>query len=156
MRTGPLIVVMFVAVFVAGCSPGASGWRGDNVHLVDGTWIGREIECDVAGDQESHCRAVVREALRLIEPEMPGRVTVARVAVLPTTFVTSSGETRVARLSAGIMAREAVVVDLADGSQQVVGLWCHAIEEATCDLSPLYWWLDGNAPPYIPPGTKFG
>ena len=148
-------VLVMTSLVVVGCATAAPGWHGADVHLVDGVWIGTERTCrDDADDQR--CRAIVAEALRLIGPEQRARVARAQLAALPTTFVTLSGETRTARLGGGITSWEAVVLDLVDGHRQVVPLACHAIKAATCRIGSLHDWLDGNAPPSIPPGAIFG
>jgi hypothetical protein len=157
MRTARVaIVALLLALAAVACAPTKPGWQGADVHLVNGTWIGTESACHPTAEEDRQCRAFIREALGLIEPSIRDRVVRTAVAALPTTFVTASGEVIEARLHAGIATRAAVVIDLADGARHVVGMWCHAITEATCDLRPLDWWLDGNQPPPIRPGAQFG
>jgi hypothetical protein len=50
-----------------------------------------------------------------------------------------------------------MVMDLVDGARRVIGLWCYLptsgsssaldVMAADCDVAPLEFWLDGNAPP---------
>ena len=152
---GGLLAVLAAAI--VGCIPTVSGWQGNDVHLVDGVWIGTEYEC-ADGDEGVTCRTTVGEALRLIGPVERSRVVRARLAELPTAYRTVTGETRTARLGAGIMARSAVVLDVIDGSRRVIGLWCHAVSVPTCILAPnaLEYWMEGAVPPSYPPGTKSG
>ena len=137
-----------------------SGWRGENVHLVDGTWIGTETACGAGDDYEAAvCRTVVDLTLTALPPHERSQVTKAAHAELPSTFVTAAGDTRTAELSVGIMTRTAVVVDLVDGSRRVIGLLCYlpssgtgplSVANSTCEIVPLEQWRDGNAPPDDP------
>ena len=177
VRSARVVLLVLLLGLLSGCDPEASAapgntgrWLGTGVHLVDGTWIGSEHECGSGTpDQEPLCRTVVDRVLAVLAPADRSHVTAARLADLPTTFVTSSGETRQARLGAGINTTEAIVVNLDDGSRRVVGASCHLpyvsglgnqlslkAEDAKCWPMTLEWWLDGGAPPSIPPGTKFG
>lgn len=154
-----------ILLLIAACriGPASPGWQGPEVHLVDGAWIGTEVTC-AADDLE--CRTVIDLALKALQPDVRARVTRAVLATLPTEFVTATGETRSAHIIAGIAARKAVVIDLADGSRRVIGLWCHLpysgngggliVRDASCDIGPLDYWLDGNAPPSYPPGVNVG
>ena len=169
MRPGFVVVLaLFVAAsaIVAGCASAAPGWHGTGVHLVDRTWIGIEQDC-ASGDSDKDlvCRAVRDEVLRTLPAALRVRVTRAAVAILPTTYVTASGETRTARLRLGISGYQAVVVGLSDGTRRVIGAACMLPYDETghlrtidvrCDPLPLDWWIDGGAPPSIPPGTIFG
>jgi hypothetical protein len=154
-----LAAVLAIAslVVAVGCGTAGPGWQGTGVHLIDGVWIGTERDCRPADDDRT-CRAVIAEAMRVIGRVERSKVVRAQLAELPTTFATASGETRTARVAAGIMARTAVVLDLADGSRRVVGLWCHAISVPTCelDVTALEYWIDGAIPPSYPPGAVFG
>jgi hypothetical protein len=152
-----LLVAMLFGV-VASCGPTAPGWQGTDVHLVDGTWIGTESVCgNGEGDPDLECRTVVELALQEIPPDLRARATRVTVAALPTEYVSPTGEVRTARLSAGILRRKAVVLDLMDGTRRVIGLWCHLpysgssgrfmASEATCAVAPLDIWTDGNEPP---------
>jgi hypothetical protein len=157
-----LLPMIFV---IAACAVGAAarpGWQGPEVHLVDGAWIGTEVAC-VADDLE--CKTVVDRTMKALQPDVRARVTRAALATLPTEFVTATGETRRAHVSAGIDTRKAVVIDLVDGSRRVIGLWCYLpyangggliVRDATCDIAPLDYWLDGNVPPSYPPGVEVG
>lgn len=140
--------------------PVATGWQGEDVHLVDGTWIGRETACG-AGDayDDVLCRTVVELTMAALPPDERIKVTKAVHAELPTTFVTAAGETRTGEVSVGIQTRTAVVVDLVDGARRVVGLVCYlpssgtgslSVANSTCELVPLEYWRDGNAPPKYP------
>lgn len=154
-------------ILLAACrgGPSVAGWHGVDVHLVDATWIGTETACG-EGDEDLECRTVVEQAMAALAPDVRNKVTTAVLAALPTTFVTATGETRTTPLAGGIMTREAVVIDLVDGTRRVIGLWCHLpyagnggglmVRDVTCGIDPLDYWRDGNAPPSIPPGTQFG
>lgn len=156
-----------LVLLLAACGsppPVPGGWVGPDVHLVDGSWIGTETACG-AGAEALECRTVVEQALTTLPADVRSKVTRAAVAALPTTFVTATGEERTARVSAGILTRKAVVVDRADGTRRVIGLWCYlpysgtgrlAVGEVSCNVAPLDYWLDGNVPPSYPPGTNFG
>jgi hypothetical protein len=154
-------------VLLSACAPARSavlGWQGTDIHLVDGRWIGSETPC-AAGKEGLECRTIVDQALANVTPKVRGNATGGVLAALPTTLVVAGGETRTARLGAGIETRRAVVVRFPDGTRLVVGLWCYlpytsdgrfAVEMARCTLDPLDDWRDGNAPASYPPGAKFG
>jgi len=99
-------------------------------------------------------------------PSFGASITKATRVRLPTDYVTASGEARTARLTAGILTREAIVVDLSDGTRHVVGFWCQEstavvrgveqFEVVGCRPDPLDWWMSGNEPPYYPPDAVFG
>jgi hypothetical protein len=157
---------LLLILLIAACGIGAvarAGWQGPEVHLVDGAWIGAEAAC-AADDLE--CKTVIDLTMKALEPSVRAKVTRAVLATIPTEFVTSPGETRHARITAGIATRKAVVIDLAGGSRRVIGLWCHLpysgngggliVRDARCDIAPLDDWLDGNVPPSHPPGVEFG
>lgn len=100
-----------------------------------------------------------------LPPEVRSSVVTAVVADLPTAYVTAGGEPRTAYLTAGIMSRKAIVIDLIDGSRRVIGLWCYLASTGDrrvlaagshCEIAPLDVWRDGHAPPSLPPGTKVG
>jgi hypothetical protein len=157
MRSLLLAIVVPSLAFALACQSGmgVAGWRGPDVHLVDGTWIGTETACgDSADDLE--CRVVVGEGLQALPADVRGRVTRAALAALPTEYVTASGEKRTARLTRGIETLKAIVVDLSEGRRRVIGLSCYlphdsrgslAVGHVTCAILPLEYWLDGNAPP---------
>ena len=144
---------------LSACGPGTvPGWRGANVHVVDGTWIGTETACG-AGDEALECRTIVELTMEALPPDVRTNARNAVQADLPTEFVTASGETRTARVAVGILTRTAVVLDLVDGTRRVIGLMCHLPSDgaghlhvawATCELVPLEYWRDGNAPPRFP------
>jgi hypothetical protein len=154
-------------LLLAACAPAPPvvvGWQDPDAHLVDGRWIGAETPCP-AGKDGLECRTVLDQALANLTPEVRANATGAVLVSLPTTVVMASGETRTARLRAGIDWRRAVVVSFPDGTRRVVGLWCYlpytadrrfAVEVAGCTLDPLDDWRDGNAPASYPPGTIFG
>ena len=146
-------LLVALTLLLAGC--GASGWHGTDVHLVDGTWIGTETACG-QGDDAFECRTIVERTMAALTSDVRANVTKAVVADLPTTFVNFLGETHTAHLGVGIETREAVVIDLVDGTRRVIGLWCllptsaagsFLAAEATCRISPLDYWRDGNDPP---------
>jgi hypothetical protein len=164
LRFLPMVLLVAACQFGAGGRAGGpAGWQGPEVHLVGGAWIGTEVAC-VADDLE--CKTVVDLTMKALEPSVRAKVTRAVLGTLPTEFVTSTGETRHARITAGIATRKAVVIDLAGGSRRVIGLWCHLpysgngggliVRDARCDIAPLDDWLDGNAPPSYPPGVEVG
>lgn len=163
-----LVTVLAVTSLVVGvgCAAAAPGWQGSGIHLVDGIWIGIEQNCSSGvADRDLECRTVRDEVLLTLPVELGAQVTRAAVAVLPTIFMTASGETRKARLGQGINRLEAVVLDLTDGTRRVVGVSCllpydgagHLWSaDARCFPAILDWWFDGGAPPSIPPGAVFG
>jgi hypothetical protein len=168
MRIRPSLGLLPVVAMIAACgvgtgAPGNPGWQGPEVHLVDGTWIGTEVSC---GADDLECRTVIDLTMSALQPDVHARVTRAALATLPTEFVTATGETRSAHISAGILIRKAVVLDLAGGTRRVIGQWCHLpysgngggliVRDADCDIAPLDYWLDGNAPPSDPPGSTVG
>ncbi len=156
-------LALMSALVVGECEIMTMGdWQGESVHLVDGTWIGAEVDC---ADNDVTCRTVVDLAEGALAPDLRAKVSKAVLATIPNTFVTTAGETRTAGLGAGILTREAVVLDFLDGTRRVIGLWCYLpstgsgtlqAELASCELAPLDYWLDGNAPPSISPGAAFG
>ncbi|MEO8570712.1 MAG: hypothetical protein ABI553_03345 [Chloroflexota bacterium] len=150
MRSAHLVTL---SLLLAGC--GASGWHGTDVHLVDGTWIGTETACG-QGDDALECRTIVERTMAALPSDVRANVTKAVLADLPTTLVNFLGETHTAHLAVGIETRKAVVIDLVDGTRRVIGLWCmlpsssdgtFLAAEATCRISPLDYWRDGNDPP---------
>ncbi len=162
MRSIASIGVATLILLLSACAaaPVATGWRGANVHLVDGTWIGAERACG-AGDgyPDVVCRTVVELAMAALPPDDRSEVTKAAYAELPYTFVAAGGEVRTAEVSVGILTRTAVVVDLVDGARRVIGLLCYlpssgtgrlSVANSSCELVPLEYWRDGNAPPQYP------
>jgi hypothetical protein len=162
-----LLLAVLIAVVVAACggAPAVAGWRGADVHLLDGVWIGTEYECssgDVGhGEAGVECRTIIDRATAALEPSVPNSITRIVLATLPTTYVTADGKELTPRLAGGIMTRKAVVIDRVDGSRQVIGLWCHLptdgegrlhVSEVTCDIAPLEDWQDGTVPPSYDPG----
>ncbi len=162
MRSIAPIGLATLILLLSACtsSPVVAGWHGENVHLVDGTWIGTETDCgdgDEYGDVK--CRTVVERTMEALPPDERAKVTKTVQADLPTTFVTGAGETITASLTGGLLSREAVVLDQVDGHRRVVGLWCYlpssgtgrlSVRDSTCELVPLEYWRDGNAPPKYP------
>ncbi len=162
MRSIARIGLATVIVLLSACAsaPVVTGWQGEDVHLVDGTWIGTETDCG-AGDEygDVKCRTVVELTMEALPPDERSMVTKAVQADLPTTFVTAAGDTVTASLTGGILSREAVVLDQVDGTRRVVGLWCYlpssgtgrlSVRASTCELVPLEYWRDGNEPPQYP------
>jgi hypothetical protein len=169
-----IAAVLFAAVvtIVTACgnAPVIGGWRGADVHLVDGIWVGTEVECSTgdgglpvfSDDRTSvECRTVMDRAKAALEPSVPNSITRMVLATLPRTYVTADGKELTPRISGGIMTRKAVVIDRVDGSRQVIGLWCHLptdregrlhVSEVTCDIAPLEDWRDGTVPPSYDPG----
>lgn len=174
----PSVMLAALGLMVAACgnAPVAAGWRGADVHLVDGVWIGTEIDCssgdgdlpvDSLGYAFSHdrpsleCRTIIDRALAALEPRVRNSMTRIVLATLPGTYVTAEGKELRPRLTGGILTREAVVIDRIDGSRQVIGLWCHLpgdgqgrlhVSAVTCDIAPLDDWRDGTVPPSYDPG----
>jgi hypothetical protein len=127
MRVRPSLGLLPIVAMIAACgvgsgAPGAPGWQGSEVHLVDGTWIGTEVAC---GADDLECRTVIDLTMKALQPDVRARVTRAALATLPTEYLTATGEIRTAHISAGIATRKAVVLDLAGGTRRVIGLWCH-------------------------------
>ncbi len=158
MGPNPATFVASLVLVLAACgsAPLAAGWQGPDVHLVDGTWVGAEVECD-DGERGLECRPIIARAMGTLAPEVRSTVTRTVLANLPTTYVTADGEQRTASLTGGILTRKAMVMDLVGGARRVVGLWCYLPTSASgsgldvtavdCDVAPLEFWLDGNAPP---------
>jgi hypothetical protein len=158
--------VLLLTLLIGACAtppPAVVGWQDPDAHLVDGRWIGAEAPCET-GDGGLECRTVVERAIAALSPDVRSEVTRATLVELPTTFVTATGETRTARLAAGVDTRKAVVIDFTGGTRRVIGLWCYLpyvgsglkVSMVGCTTDPLDYWRDGNAPPSYPPGTKFG
>ena len=162
MRSIAPIGLATLSLLLSACAtaPVATGWQGENVHLVDGTWIGTETACGAGDDYDDVlCHTVVDLTMAALPPDDRSKVTKAVHADLPTTFVTAAGETRTGEVSVGIQTRTAVVVDRVDGARRVVGLVCYlpssgtgrlSAANSTCELVPLEYWRDGNAPPKYP------
>jgi hypothetical protein len=157
------VVLAGLLLLLGACGPPVvAGWRGVDVHLVDGTWIGTEMACS---DDNIECQTILKRTSAALSPEVRSKVKSMVLAGLPTTYVTASGETLTASVTGGILTREAVVLDLVEGTRSVVGLWCYlpsssegvlSVRDVTCDIAPLEYWRDGNVPPTVPPGTNFG
>jgi hypothetical protein len=168
MRSATATIFAALVLLIAACStpPVVAGWRGTDVHLVDGTWISSETSCDDRGGTALECRTVIDRAMKALPPDVRSGVTTAVLADLPTVYVTADGETRTARLNLGITTRKAVVINLADGTRHVIGLQCYLpyagngggliVPDVDCEIAPLDYWLDGNAPPSYPSGTTTG
>jgi hypothetical protein len=70
-----------IVVVVGSCGAAGGGrWQGADVHLVDGTWIGTEVECS---DGDSECQMVVELARRALPGEIRPNVTRTVLATLP-------------------------------------------------------------------------
>jgi hypothetical protein len=164
-----LLTTALIAVVVAGCAgaPVAAGWRGDDIHLLDGVWIGTEYECDSGdvghGEEGVECRTIMDRAKAALEPSVPNSITRMVMATLPRTYLTAEGKELTPRINVGILTRKAVVIDRVDGSRQVIGLWCHLprggdgrlhMSEVTCDIGPLEDWRDGTVPPSYDPARN--
>lgn len=174
-----MAAVLFAALLavVAACGTQvAAGWRGADIHRVDGIWIGTEVDCStedgeipvsslgyaLSTDRASvECRTIIDRAMAALEPSVPNSITRIVLATLPGTYVTADGKEITPRLSGGISTRKAVVIDRVDGSRHVIGLWCHLpsdrngrlhVSEVTCDIAPLEDWQDGTVPPTYDPG----
>ena len=154
-----LLAAVITLVAACGGTPVVEGWRGDDVHLVDGVWIGTEYECssgDVGhGEAGVECRTIIDRATAALEPSTPNSITKMVVATLPRTYVTADGEELTPRIAAGVMTRKAVVIDRVDGSREVIGLWCYLpwssggqlqVHNATCAVAALDDWRDGTVP----------
>ena len=159
-----LVAALFTVVAACGGPPVVEGWRGADVHLVDGVWIGTEYECssgDVGhGEAGVECRTTIDRATAALEPSVPNSITKMVMATLPGTYVTADGKELTPRITGGILTRKAVVIDRIDGSRQVIGLWCHLprdgegrlhVSQVTCDVGPLEDWRDGTVPPSFDP-----
>jgi hypothetical protein len=139
---------------MAGCGlvPFGPGWRGSDVHLVDDTWVATERPCR---DDDADCRLVLDLALGALAPEFRRDVTAAVLADLPRTYVTATGESRLAPMMRGLDMRQALIVDLVGGERRAVGLWCYLPhhdarldhDAATCTTGDLSYWRDGSSPP---------
>ena len=154
------LATVVVLLSACGAAPVATGWQSENVHLVDGTWIGTETACGAGDDYgDVECRTVVELTMAALPPDDRSKVTKAVQAELPTTFVAADGVARTAEVTVGILTRTAVVVDLADGARRVIGSLCYlpssgtgglSVANSTCELVPLEYWREGNAPPKYP------
>jgi hypothetical protein len=159
MRSIHWAVLATLILLIGACgSPVVAGWRGADVHLVDGTWIGTETACS---DDNIECRTILERTSAALPSDVRSKVKSMLLAELPTTYVNASGETLPASVTGGILTREAVVLDLVDGTRSVVGLWCYlpsssdgvlSVRDVTCDIAPLEYWRDGKVPPTAPPG----
>lgn len=154
------LATLILLLSACGTAPVITGWQGEDVHLVDGTWIGTERACG-AGDGYADvvCHTVVDLTMAALPSDERSKVTKAFHAELPSTFVTAAGETRTAEVSVGILTRTAVVVELVDGARRVIGLLCYlpssgtgrlSVANSTCELVPLGYWRDGYEPPQYP------
>jgi hypothetical protein len=166
MRSMLAVLLAALGAILAACgtAPVAAGWRGGDVHLVDGYWIGTEVECssgDVGhGEAGLECRTIIDRAMAALEPSVRRSMTRIALATLPETYVTADGNELRPRLAGGILTREAVVIDHVDGSRQVIGLWCYLpsdgdgrlhVSEVNCDIAALEDWRDGTVPPTYDP-----
>lgn len=150
-----LSVALFLLLSACGAGLAAPGWQGEDVHLVNGTWVGTETACG-AHDLVEECRLLVEHAMGAVDPQTRSKVASAVIADLPTMFVTATGETRTASRAGGLQSRRVVILDLADGTRLVIGLICRLpysgatgrllVEEVTCKVDPLDEWRHGNAP----------
>lgn len=178
VRLRPALLLAALTTVAAACgnAPVVAGWRGADIHLVDGIWIGTEVDCstgdgdlpvDSLGYTFSHdktsveCRTIIDRAMAALAPSVPNYITRIVLATLPETYVTADGKELRPRLQVGITSTEAVVIDRVDGSRQVIGLRCHLptdgegrlhVSEVTCDIAPLEDWRDGTVPPSYDPG----
>ena len=158
-----LIGMLALAAFVVascGALPGRGQWQGTDIHLVDGTWLDRESNCD---DGDLECSTVLSLGLQTVALDLRGRVVTARVAALPVRYMTVDGQIWNAHMGAGIEEYRAIVLDLTDGNRRVIGLICHLpyrdtliVSDAQCAPAALDQWLDGHLPETPPPGTEFG
>jgi hypothetical protein len=71
------------------------------------------------------CRTIIDRAMAALEPSVPNSITRIVLATLPGTYVTADGKELRPRLTGGISARKAVVIDRLDGSRQAIGFLCH-------------------------------
>ncbi len=168
MRAGTICAMRWLAavalLLVACATPVVAGWRGADIHLVDGRWIGTETPC-AAGPSGLECRTVVDQALASIPVDARRNIKAARAA-LPTQFVMATGEIRIPHLGGGLDSAQAVVLDPPDGTRRVVGLVCYLpysetplqleVARVTCRTNPLDEWRDGNVPRSYPPGDTNG
>jgi hypothetical protein len=150
-------VLALLVVLLAGCATQSfvAGWQGPDVHLVDGRWIGTEAPC-AQGQGGLECRTVVDRALALVTASVRVNVTRATRAAVLGSFVTPTGETRIAQFG-GLDRADVVVLDMADGSRRLVGLVCYlpyegnggglALEMVTCEANPLDNWRNADGPP---------
>jgi hypothetical protein len=116
MRSALLGVLLLL---VAACSS-EPHWVGDDVHVVDGFWLQRETPCPF--ESVGECQVAVEAALAgsgLAGPDV-GEVATAD---WPMSYVDGTGGTILGTTS-GISRSSAVIVDLPDGSREVVGVLC--------------------------------
>ena len=164
MSTVLLAALTAIVVAACGSAPVAAGWRDADVHLVDGVWIGREVDCpggEVSkGEAGVECRTIIDRAMAALERSVPNSITRIVLVTLPRTYVTADGKELTPRIDVGISTRKAVLIDRVDGSRQVIGLWCHLptdrdgrlhVSEVTCEIAPLEDWRDGTVPPSFDP-----
>jgi hypothetical protein len=154
------LAAALVAVLLAGCSaapdlPVTGHWADPGAQLVDGRWIGPATPC--AGS--APCALIVEVATDR-GPRAAGRKGMVSRVVLPSTFITESGETRNGMTRHGLDTLVAALVELTDGTRLVVGMACSLPLDdngtflpgrATCTGDPLTTWMDGNTPPSYPP-----
>jgi hypothetical protein len=118
-RKGILLAIVALAFVVAACSVGAH-WVGDGIEAVDGFWIMQERACDDPG-----CTAAKGAALVAIGD--PEGSTVSKASQADWTEAYDSG------IGGGLIMRTksppvgitfVVVLDLKDGTRQVVPISC--------------------------------
>lgn len=147
-----LVASLLIATVVWSLGLFGSGWRGRDIHLVGGTWVGTERPCQ---PDDTDCRIVVERALSALEPGVRSEIVSAVRADLPDTYSTLLDGTRRAQMTRGLDSQTALVVELANGQRRVMGFWCYlphggaglVDESVRCETGDVGYWRDGQKPP---------
>jgi hypothetical protein len=133
---GILVLLVFAA---AACGLIGPRWVGDNIHVVDGYWVGRETPCPAVGAAD--CATEVEAALRTLAPADRDLVVGAAMGGFPDGYVDRSGTTIPVKFGGGLSSQGIVLLDLADGRRLAVTVVCEGpiftgemqlVEEKTC------------------------
>jgi hypothetical protein len=113
--------ILVLAFAVAACGQTGPRWLGENIHAVDGYWVGTETLCPAGAAAD--CAVEVQTAIRTLPA--PDRQLVVRAALggFPSGYVDASGKT-ILMTFAGLSQPRIVVLDLADGRRRAIPVVC--------------------------------
>jgi hypothetical protein len=110
-----------VALALVACALPQPRWSGENLHVVDGYWVGTEQQCSDAVDWD--CEAAVKAALSILAPVEAGDVIGTWIAPVPTSYVDPDGREHI-QTRAGLLSSTFVIFDLGGGHRRAVGVDC--------------------------------
>ena len=133
-----LIGIIAILLIVAACArPNAGGWWDHGVHAVDGYWVTWERPCVPEADEQ--CTAAIELATSILHAELPGAtVTGSAIAGYPIQQGRDSSEVTI--VLGGLHKPKFVILDIAGGPRQTIGLTCGPDMDVQDAIRPTVCW----------------